>query len=89
MNVAFVVELIREALLTTLIITAPVLGTSLIIGLVISIFQTTTSIQEMTLTFVPKFVGIFLAIILFSSFIIQVMLNFANNLFLSLPDMIR
>lgn len=85
----FIVQLIRQALLNTLIIASPILGTSLLIGLVVSIFQTTTSIQEQTLTFVPKFIGIFLAIIIFLSFIIQVITNFANNLFLLLPDMVK
>ncbi len=89
MNADFVVKLIRQALLNTLIIASPILGTSLIIGLIVSIFQTTTSIQEQTLTFVPKFIGIFLAIILFSSFIIQVLTNFATNLFLIIPDMVK
>ncbi len=85
----FIVQLIRQALLNTLIIASPILGTSLLIGLVVSIFQTTTSIQEQTLTFVPKFIGIFLAIIIFLSFIIQVITNFANNLFLLIPDMVK
>ena len=89
MTTSLAIKLVREALLTTLILASPVLGTSLIIGLIVSIFQTTTSIQEMTLTFVPKFVGIFLAIILFSSFIVQVIVGFTNNLFLSLSDVIR
>ena len=62
MDLSLAVKLIQQALLTTLMLAAPVLGTSLIIGLVISIFQTTTSIQEQTLTFVPKFVGIFFSI---------------------------
>ncbi len=89
MTVSTVVKLIREALLTGLYVALPVLGTSLIIGLVISIFQTTTSIQEQTLTFVPKIVGIALAIMLFSSFMLRLLVNFASNLFLSLPNVVR
>ncbi|MBU1077594.1 MAG: flagellar biosynthesis protein FliQ [Spirochaetes bacterium] len=89
MNADFVVKIVREALFNTLIITSPILGASLLIGLVISIFQTTTSIQEQTLTFVPKFIGIFMAIIIFVPFIIQILTNFTNNLFLILPDMVK
>lgn len=89
MDLDFFAKLIRQAFLTTLIVASPILGTSLVIGLVVSIFQTTTSIQEQTLTFVPKFIGILLAIIFFSSFIFQVLANFANNLFLMLPNMVQ
>ena len=89
MTMDVVVKLIREALLTTLIVAFPILGTSLAIGLVVSIFQTTTSIQEQTLTFVPKFFGIFLAIIIFSTFMINMLVNFTRNLFLSMPGMLK
>ena len=89
MSVAFAVKLFREALWTILIVASPVLGTSLIIGLIVSIFQATTSIQEQTLTFVPKLIGIFLSLILFISLIFQIMINFSRNLFISLPDLVK
>ena len=89
MTIDIAVQIIRQALLTVLIVASPVLGTSLIIGLIISIFQTTTSIQEQTLTFVPKLVGIFLSIAIFIPLMAQVLINFARNLFLSFPDIVR
>ncbi len=56
MNDVAVINILREALMTIMIVSAPILGISMIIGLIIAIFQTTTSIQEQTLTFVPKMV---------------------------------
>jgi len=89
MEVGYIIKLVREALLTTLIISAPALGAGLLIGLIVSIFQATTQIQEQTLTFVPKFIGIFLAIVLTISFIAQILINFTRNLILSFPDVIK
>ncbi len=89
MDVSFVGKLLREAILHTLLIASPVLIISLLIGLVVSIFQTTTSIQEQTLTFVPKLVGIFAAIVFFGSFMIQDLMNFSHRIFLMLSQMVR
>lgn len=89
MELSLAVKLVREALLHTLVVSSPVLIVSLVVGLAVSIFQATTSIQEQTLTFVPKLVGIFLAIILFGSFMIEDLMNFARQLFLMIPEMIR
>ena len=85
MNISDIAKIFREAFLTTLIVSSPILGTSLIIGLIVSIFQTTTSIQEQTLTFVPKFIGILFAFMIFSTFIFNTLVNFTRNLFLSFP----
>lgn len=68
--------------MTVLIVSAPILGVGMFVGLVISIIQTTTSIQEQTLTFVPKIVAIFLTIILLGSWMIRVLVNYTNNIFL-------
>ncbi|MDD5065775.1 MAG: flagellar biosynthesis protein FliQ [bacterium] len=89
MGLDFVIKIVRESLLHTLIISSPVLIVSLVMGLIISIFQATTSIQEQTLTFVPKLVGIFLAIVLFGTFMIEDLINFTNQLFMMLPEMVR
>ncbi len=77
-----VISILREALMTTLVVSAPILGSGMIVGLIIAIFQTTTSIQEQTLTFVPKMIVIFAAIILLSSWIIRTMVNYTKNVFL-------
>ncbi len=58
MDTVQIVSLMREGIMLVLILTAPVLGASLIVGLIIAIFQATTSIQEQTLTFVPKLIAI-------------------------------
>ncbi len=81
MNELVVIKLLRDSLLTTLIISAPILGAGMIIGLIVAIFQTTTSIQEQTLTFVPKIVAIFFTIILFASWIIRMLVNYSYTVF--------
>jgi len=76
-----VIKILRESLMTVLIVSAPVLGVGMFVGLIVSIIQTTTSIQEQTLTFVPKMVAIFITIILFGSWMIRVLINYTNNIF--------
>jgi flagellar biosynthetic protein FliQ len=84
MNVTdvLIIKLLREALMTLMIISAPLLGVGMLVGLIISIFQTTTSIQEQTLTFVPKIVAIFVTFILLAAWIIHTMVNYTKNIFL-------
>jgi flagellar biosynthetic protein FliQ len=77
-----VIKLLRESLMTTLVVSAPMLGIGMLVGLIISIFQTTTSIQEQTLTFVPKIVAIFLSIIVFGAWMIKTLVNYTNHIFL-------
>jgi len=77
-----VVALLREALMTVLIVSAPILGIGMVVGLIVAIFQTTTSIQEQTLTFVPKMVAIFAAIIILSSWMMRVLTNYTKNVFM-------
>jgi flagellar biosynthetic protein FliQ len=82
-----VTVLLREALMTTLVVSAPILGIAMIVGLIIAIFQTTTSIQEQTLTFVPKMIAIFATIILLSSWMIRTLTNYTKNVFLMIEKM--
>lgn len=77
-----VIKLLREALLITLVVAAPILGVGMFVGLIVSIIQTTTSIQEQTLTFVPKIIAIFLAIIFFGPWMIHMLVNYTVNLFM-------
>jgi len=77
-----VIKIMRESLMTVLIVSAPILGVGMFVGLIISIIQTTTSIQEQTLTFVPKIVAIFVTLILLGSWIIRVLVNYTNNIFM-------
>lgn len=75
-----VLDIAREALYTIIICSAPLLLISLVIGLIISIFQTVTSIQEQTLTFVPKIIAVFVGIMLFGSWILNNLTEFINAL---------
>ena len=80
MTVDTVTEIIRSALYTIIISAAPMLLVSLVVGLTISIFQTVTSIQEQTLTFVPKILSIFLVLMLMGHWIINNITGFMNQL---------
>lgn len=76
-----VVTLLRESLFVTLKVSSPILITALVVGLVIGILQTTTSIQEPTIAFVPKLVAIFVVIVIFASWIVRVMTDYTRNIF--------
>lgn len=78
-----VLDLMREALITVIKTSLPILLTGLTIGLVVSIFQTATSIQEQTLAFIPKIIGTFMAIILFGSWIMTILVTFTTKIFSS------
>ncbi len=75
-----VITIAKEAIYTIIVSSAPLLLISLIVGLVISIFQTVTSIQEQTLTFVPKIIAVFLGIMLFGSWMLDIMSNYMTRL---------
>lgn len=81
MNEAVVLALAREALMTALLVGAPVLGVSLVIGIVVSIIQAVTQVNEMTLTFVPKLIGVFVAMLIFGPWMMETMLGFSAGLF--------
>ena len=84
-----IVAISTEALYTICITAAPVLLVSLVVGLVVSIFQTVTSIQEQTLTFVPKILSIFLTLILLGHWIMNTMVEYMTRLWLNFSDYIR
>ena len=75
-----VLDIARQALYTIILCSAPLLIISLVVGLVVSIFQTVTSIQEQTLTFVPKIICVFLGMIIFGSWILTNLTEFINTL---------
>jgi len=89
MSIDFASRLISEALMETLLISAPMLGLGLLVGLLISIFQATTQIQEQTMTFVPKIVVVLGSIIVFGNWIITSIVNFTMRLFELIPGMVR
>lgn len=88
MTEGFAVNVIQEALLRAILIASPMLGIGLIVGLVISILQTTTSIQEQTLTFVPKIIAVLLAIGIFGSWMLRMLMDFITRLILVMPNLI-
>jgi flagellar biosynthetic protein FliQ len=73
----FVISLAEKGIYTTLLISAPVLILALAVGLVVSIFQATTQIQEQTLAFIPKIVAVLLALIFFGPWMLTKMIDFA------------
>ena len=81
MNQADVLELSRLTFLVILKAGGPIMAAGLVIGLIIAIFQTLTSIQEMTLTFVPKIIIIFAAVIVFMPFMMTSIIDFTNTLY--------
>ena len=81
MNQADVLEISRLTFLVILKAGGPIMAAGLVIGLIIAVFQTLTSIQEMTLTFVPKIIIIFAAVIVFMPFMMTSVIDFTNTLY--------
>lgn len=81
MTEAFVVQIVRDAFYYIMIIVGPLLLVSLVIGLIISIFQAATSISEQTLTFVPKLIAVFIVIVLMLPYMITAMKTFTIEIF--------
>ena len=88
MTVEAVLDIASEALWTIIITSAPLILLSLIVGLIISIFQAVTSIQEQTLRFVPKLLAIFIGLMVFGSFIMNTIVTFMQNLWTSFGEYI-
>lgn len=89
MSVGFAATIMGRAVFQVLLIAAPMMGLGLLVGLIISIFQATTSIQEQTLTFVPKIVVVLGSLVVFGSWMINSMINFTMNIFSLIPDMVK
>ncbi len=87
MTIGFAVQLLRGGVLQTLLIAAPLLLIGMVVGLIISIFQATTSIQEQTLSFVPKIAAILGALILLGPWIMASMVQFTLRLFARIPEL--
>lgn len=89
MTPEFIIGFARQAIELTLMISLPMLGIGLIVGLTVSIFQAATQIQEMTLTFIPKIVSIFMALLFAFPWIMDKILTYTRELFLNIPNYIR
>jgi flagellar biosynthesis protein FliQ len=80
------IQIVREAVFETLIVAGPILLVGMVVGLLVAILQATTSIQEQTLTFVPKIAAILAALVLFGRFILQSLVEYTRRLFESIPN---
>ena len=89
MTEEMVLSIGREAMMTTLLLSAPLLLAALVTGLVVSIVQAITQINEATLTFIPKIIAVILVLLVMSPWMSQVMTTYTTELFASLPDFVR
>jgi flagellar biosynthetic protein FliQ len=78
----------RTAMEITLLVSAPLLLVALVIGLVVSIFQAATQINEATLSFIPKLVGVFIALVVAGPWMLSVMLDYMRQVFTGIPNMV-
>ena len=86
MSMGLVVEIGRELLFTALLLSLPTVAVSLIVGLLISIFQTVTSIQEQTLTFAPRIMAVGLALVLALPWTLKMLIQFTQRMFLMITE---
>jgi flagellar biosynthetic protein FliQ len=87
MTMELAVDLMRNLLQTALLLAVPILGTATAVGLLVSFVQSITSLQEQTLTFVPKLICVSLAIVLASNFILKTITDFCISMFNLIPTM--
>lgn len=83
------IQLGRNALTIVMMVAAPMLILGLLVGIMVSIFQATTQIQEQTLVFIPKIIAVFVAILVFGPWMLSIMVDFTTEIFMSLPAMVR
>ncbi|HHT01268.1 MAG TPA: flagellar biosynthesis protein FliQ [Firmicutes bacterium] len=89
MTQEFVLNLAQEALTTALLLAAPVLGLSLLVGITISLLQATTQIQEQTLTFIPKIVAVIAGVLLMGRWMLNTLLEFTTEIFQMVGTVVR
>ncbi len=89
MTPEFVVEFAKQAIILTIYLSMPMLVLGLAAGLVVSIFQAVTSIQEMTLTFVPKIIAVFLGLLFFAPWMLDQITVFTHRIFVNIPMYIK
>ena len=87
MTLELAVDLLANLLQTALMLAVPILGTALVIGVVVSLVQSITSLQEQTLTFVPKLVGVSLALMVSANFILRTLTEFCTDMINLMPVM--
>ncbi|HSU80471.1 MAG TPA: flagellar biosynthesis protein FliQ [Candidatus Angelobacter sp.] len=88
MSSEFVISIAERAIMTTLLVCAPLLVIALVIGLLVSIFQATTQIQEQTLSFIPKIVAVMIALVFFGPWMLSQLLTFTQDIFSNLSKFV-
>jgi len=88
MTPEFVIGLVRQGLEITILVSAPLLLTALVTGLLVSVFQAATQINEMTLSFIPKLLAVFAALVLAGPWMVNLMVDFTRRLILGIPGML-
>lgn len=83
-----VLTLVQQALFVTVLVSAPLLLTALVVGLVVSIFQAATQINEMTLSFIPKLLAMFAVLVFVGPWILTTMVDYVQRLFGSIPQLV-
>ncbi len=83
------IQLGRNALAMVMMVAAPMLVLGLLVGIMVSIFQATTQIQEQTLVFIPKIIAVFVAILVFGPWMLSIMVDYTKEIFMNLPAMVR
>lgn len=89
MTPEFISSYFMEAIRTAIMLAAPMLAVGLLVGILVSIFQAATQINEMTLVFVPKMLGVAVALLVFFPWMLRVITDFSQNLFMNLPMYLR
>jgi flagellar biosynthesis protein FliQ len=89
MTLDFIVGIMAETIRITLLVSAPVLIVALVVGVLISLFQAVTQVQEMTLVFVPKIVACLIALVAALPWMLNLLVSFTHNLFVNIPNYIK
>ncbi|HPC02713.1 MAG TPA: flagellar biosynthesis protein FliQ [Syntrophales bacterium] len=89
MTTDFVIGIMAESVKLTLLIAAPALLVGLVIGFMVSLFQAVTQVQEMTLVFVPKIIGVFVTVIVAMPWMMNLLMAFTERLFKDIPHWVR
>ncbi len=89
MTTDFVIGIMAESVKLTLLIAAPALLVGLVIGFLVSLFQAVTQVQEMTLVFVPKIIGVFVTVIVAMPWMMNLLMAFTERLFNDIPHWVR
>lgn len=89
MSPQLVLDLLREAFQMGLMLALPVMLSTLVVGVIISVFQSITSIQEQTMIFVPKIIAVFVAVLICFSWMMNTVIDFTQTLFYKIPELIR